>query len=118
MYPYQLRQRAIEASSQALQRQPQEAKSLYYKRSADVREYVLTRAGGVESCRKQAPFMRIKDTPYLELHHTRKISDGGPDHPRWVAAICPNCHREVHYGKYGKEKNSLLQKHLGVLESD
>src|ERR1700746_1774493 len=23
----------------------------------------------------------------------RRLSDGGPDHPRWVVAVCPNCHR-------------------------
>lgn len=96
----QLRQLALQAASGAEQSKPQEAKGLYYKRSAAVREYVLARAGGVcESCGKP----------------TRRISDGGPDHPRWVAAICPNCHREVHYGKDGKDKNQQLQQYLALL---
>ena len=114
----QLRQQALEASSQAQQSQPQQAKSLYYKRSATIRKYVLARAGGVcESCGQPAPFLRKDGTQYLEPHHTRRISDGGPDHPRLVGAICPNCHREIHYGEDGEEKNQRLQKHLGVLES-
>lgn len=113
----QLRQPALEAASRAEQSKPQKAKDLYYKRSATVREYVLARAGGVcESCGKLAPFVRIDGTPYLEPHHTRRISDGGPDHPRWVAAICPNCHREIHHGKDGKAKNQHLQQYLVGLE--
>lgn len=113
-----LRQQAIEASLQAQQSRPREAKSLYYKRSAIVRKYVLARAEGVcESCGNLAPFLRKDDSPYLEPHHTRRVSDGGPDRPRWVAAICPNCHREIHYGVDGEEKNQRLQRHLGVLES-
>jgi 5-methylcytosine-specific restriction protein A len=113
----QLRQRALEAASQAEQSKPQEAKSLYYNRSAAVRQYVLARAGGVcESCGKQAPFIRVNGTPYLEPHHTRRISDGGPDHLRWVAAICPNCHREIHHGLDGKDKNLHLQQYLILLE--
>lgn len=113
----QLRQRALEAASQAEQKKPQEAKSLYYNRSAAVRQYVLARARGVcESCGKQAPFTRVNGTPYLEPHHTRRISDGGPDHPRWVAAMCPNCHREIHHGSDGKQKNQHLQEHLALLE--
>jgi 5-methylcytosine-specific restriction enzyme A len=113
-----LRQQALEASSQAQQSQPREAKGLYYKRSATIRKYMLSRAGGVcESCGNPAPFLRTDGSPYLEPHHTRRISDGGPDHPRWGGAICPNCHREIHYGEDGEKKDRLLQKHLGILES-
>jgi 5-methylcytosine-specific restriction enzyme A len=113
----QLCQLALEAASGAEQSEPQEAKSLYYKRSTAVRRYVLERAGGVcESCRKPAPFVRINGTPYLEPHHTRRVSDGGPDHPWWVGAICPNCHREIHHGDHGQEKNEHFQQYLALLE--
>ena len=37
-----------------------------------------------------------------------RSSVGGPDHPRWVAGICPNRHREVHYGERGDEINERL----------
>ena len=55
-------------------------------------------------------------TLYLEPHHTRRLSDGGPDHPRWVGALCPNCHREIHHGADGVRKNKRLQQSLGKLE--
>jgi len=114
-----LRQRALDAVSEAHEGKPREAKSLYHKRSAVVRLYVLRRAAGTcESCGKPAPFRRPDGTPYLEPHHMRKISDGGPDHPRWVGAVCPNCHQEMQHGAYGEEKNELLQQHLAELEKE
>ena len=113
----QLRQRAFQAASQAEKKEPKEAKSFYYGRSTAVRAYILVRADGIcEACNNPAPFQRLDGTPYLEPHHTRRISDGGPDHPRWVGAVCPNCHREAHYGANGVEKNRNLQQHLGKLE--
>ena len=113
----QLRHHALEATSDAGERKPREARRLYHERSAAVREYVLARAGGsCESCRRPAPFRRQDGTAYLEPHHTRRLSDGGPDHPRWVGAGCPNCHQEVHHGAEGDEKNRELQGHLGMLE--
>lgn len=36
--------------------------------------------------------------PFLEVHHINRLADDGPDTPENVAAICPNCHREAHYG--------------------
>ena len=30
--------------------------------------------------------------------------------------MCPNCHREIHYGAEGEGKNRRLEQHLGVLE--
>lgn len=114
----ELRERALKATSQAEKKEPKEARHLYYERSAAVRAYVLARADGLcEACRKPAPFNRPDGTSYLEPHHTRRLSDGGPDHPRWVGAVCPNCHREVHYGANGAEKNERLQKYLGELEA-
>lgn len=77
-----------------------------YLRSKAVKDYVLLRAGGVcESCNKPAPFLKKDSSPYLEPHHTTRVSDGGPDHPVHVGAICPACHREIHHGLDGKNKN-------------
>ena len=114
-----LRPRAYEAASEAIEATSTDARRIIYSRSVAVSHYVLARASGAcESCSKPAPFSRRDGTPYLEPHHTRRVSDGGPDHPRWVAAVCPNCHREIHYGENGVEKNRHLEKHLGTVEGD
>ena len=108
-----LRQRALESATGAGEANRSEAIRIAYERSEAVREYVLARADGrCEACGKPAPFARDSGEPYLEPHHTRRLSDGGPDHPRWVGGICPNCHREIHYGKEGKQLNEKLQRYL------
>ena len=71
-----------------------------YARSEAVRAYVLARASGIcEACGQPAPFKTAAGRLYLETHHIRRLSDGGPDDPRWVIALCPNCHRQAHYAK-------------------
>ncbi|MFG1245745.1 HNH endonuclease [Xanthobacter flavus] len=82
-----------------------------YARSRAVHAYVLRRADGrCEGCGSPAPFLRADGSPYLEPHHIRRVSDGGPDDIRFVIALCPNCHRRVHAGADGQDFNaSLLQ---------
>lgn len=93
-----LRERAIASSAGA--RSTQERLTLVQSRSAAVRDYVLRRSNGVcEGCRNDAPFRTAAGRPYLEAHHIRRLTDGGPDEPQWVAALCPNCHRRAHYGQ-------------------
>jgi 5-methylcytosine-specific restriction protein A len=88
-----------------------------YRRSKAVKDYVMMRANGIcESCKLPAPFNRTNGTPYLEPHHTTRLSDGGPDHPCHVGAICPSCHREIHHGALGSLKNETLQAFLHYLE--
>lgn len=80
-----------------------------YLRSKEVKRYVLARADGrCESCKEVAPFKNRKGKHYLEPHHTTRVSDGGLDHRIHVAAVCPNCHQEIHHGVNGREKNDAL----------
>ncbi|WP_312376246.1 HNH endonuclease [Stutzerimonas nitrititolerans] len=70
-----------------------------FLRNADVIAEVLLRANGIcELCRTPAPFLRKKDrSPYLEVHHRIRLTDGGEDTTANAIAICPNCHRREHY---------------------
>jgi len=71
-----------------------------YKRNPDVVAEVLSRANGIcQKCKNKAPFKRAKDnSPYLEVHHIKQLSQGGEDSVENAIAVCPNCHRELHYG--------------------
>lgn len=90
-----------------------------YMRSAAVRAYVLARANGAcEGCGQAAPFARPDGSPYLEPHHLRRMSDGGPDDIRFVAALCPNCHRRVHFSADGDAYNSRLFDRMKLIERD
>ncbi|HXG56858.1 MAG TPA: HNH endonuclease [Vicinamibacterales bacterium] len=96
---------------------PGQRKTTAYRRSVAVRAYVLRRAGGIcEACAHPAPFTRVSGEPYLEPHHIRRLADRGPDHPAWVAAICPNCHRRVHSGADGAEYNQHIAARVAVIE--
>jgi 5-methylcytosine-specific restriction protein A len=89
---------------------PRESKRRVYQRSEAVRAYVLRRARGTcEGCGAAAPFVTVDNRPYLEPHHIRRRSDGGPDDPAWVVAVCPNCHRRAHYSKDGDAYNEQLK---------
>lgn len=73
---------------------------LSYARNPDVVDEVLERASGkCESCKNEAPFVRRSNkTPYLEVHHVQMLSEGGSDTVDNAIAVCPNCHRQAHYG--------------------
>lgn len=112
------RNRAIAASKADGSQNSKEGGRTVYERSRAVRDYVLLRAAGkCELCDQPAPFHRSGGAPYLEPHHTTRVSDGGPDHLQFVAALCPACHREVHYGEHARVKNLTLTEKLRVIES-
>lgn len=87
------------------------------ERSKDVKEYIVRRGAGVcEGCGSNAPFLRPDGVPYLEPHHIRRLSDGGPDDPRFVIALCPNCHRRIHSGADGTNYNKQMLTKMKVIE--
>jgi hypothetical protein len=111
----ELRRKALADSADC--RTPVERRALYRVRSRAIRLYVLRRANGkCEGCGSAAPFTTRDGMPYLEPHHIRRLTDGGPDDPRWVAGICPNCHRRAHYSHDADEYNKQLAKTVTVLE--
>ncbi len=113
----ELRRQAYLAAAPRSSSRSVHAEKTVYQRADAVRQYVLARSDGVcEGCRKPAPFARKSGGPYLEPHHTRRVSDGGPDHPRWVAALCPNCHSQIHFGAGGEELNRRVEEFLGQVE--
>lgn len=71
-----------------------------FVRNPDVVAEALHRASGMcEVCGQLAPFTRKSNgTPYLEVHHKVRLADDGPDTLENAIALCPNCHRESHYG--------------------
>lgn len=80
-----------------------------YTRSDLIRDFALRVADGeCQACHDSAPFKNKSGKPFLEVHHLFRISDGGVDAPENVVAVCPNCHREIHYGQSGEEINTRL----------
>ncbi|NLO71758.1 MAG: HNH endonuclease [Porphyromonadaceae bacterium] len=76
-------------------------KQTIFNRNQYVIAEVLYRAKGIcERCKKSAPFLRDNDnSPYLEVHHKIPLAEGGDDTVENAIALCPNCHKQAHYGK-------------------
>lgn len=82
-----------------------------FYRSPWVRAWTLQRAGRhCELCKSAAPFLKSSGLPYLESHHVVPMSEGGGDTPENTAALCPNCHRELHCGAERIEKREELKR--------
>lgn len=117
----QLRDAAVAAcQSPTSSTDPKQTLSVIYRRSLQVRRYVLARARGhCELCYEPAPFYRKSDgSPYLEPHHINRLSDGGLDHPLYVGAICPACHRRIHFGVDGAAQNEQLRANVEEREAE
>lgn len=77
----------------------QEATGTVFQRSPQVRGYVLSRAQGhCEWCGAKG-FETQSGSIYLETHHIQPLSENGSDTVCNVVALCPNHHREAHFGK-------------------
>ncbi|MFC1512214.1 HNH endonuclease [Candidatus Latescibacterota bacterium] len=112
-----LREHATESSG--IERTPEERQTMVRYRSNAIRVYVLKRAQGIcEGCGDKAPFNSITGHPYLEPHHVRRLSDGGPDDPNFVIALCPNCHRRAHYSDDYEYYNKQLTEMVKSIEEN
>ena len=74
--------------------------TVVFVRNPDVVAQVLIDADGhCQECKKVASFNRKSDsTPYLEVHHRIPLAMGGDDSISNAIALCPNCHRKMHFG--------------------
>ncbi|MBM7457267.1 5-methylcytosine-specific restriction endonuclease McrA [Oceanisphaera litoralis] len=91
-----------------------EATTSVYERSPQVRNYILKRAGGFCEWCGQEGFKTLSGSVYLETHHIQPLSENGSDTVDNVVALCPNHHREAHFGEsavqFRKELASRVEK--------
>ena len=86
-----------------------------YVRNPVIAKFAKQRANGYcELCGQKAPF-EVGGEPFLESHHIVPVSEGGMDSVDNVAALCPNCHRRVHYLKDPKDVEIICK---NVAEDD
>ncbi|RFP29804.1 HNH endonuclease signature motif containing protein [Duganella sp. BJB476] len=93
----QARLKKIVATSTNPPKKSQVQVTRYARSPHVVAERLIIANGKCEKCRKTAPFKRKRDnTPYLEVHHVKLLSQGGLDTIENTLALCPNCHCELH----------------------
>lgn len=98
----------------------QQTTTTTFKRRPEVVAWVIENAlknnegrcelGGCES------FPTPKGEPYLEVHHVIPLSEDGPDEISNAVALCPACHRELHFGKNKDKLKQQLYAHIDRLE--
>lgn len=69
-----------------------------FDRNPDVRRAALRRADGKCEYCGELGFRMASGAIYLETHHIVPLCEGGLDHTRNVAALCPNDHKRAHFG--------------------
>lgn len=92
---------------------PKKQTTIQYPRDSRIRAWVLERAGDTcESCFNKAPFVNENGRPFLETHHITPLAQGGPDTLENTVALCPNCHRHLHFGKDREHLKLKLLKYV------
>jgi 5-methylcytosine-specific restriction protein A len=87
-----------------------------FVRSPVVAAYAIQRAAGVCELCGRTTFMTDTGAVFFEVHHLVHLSEGGPDTPCNTAALCPNCHRELHYGASKMRLIALLYERVPELQ--
>lgn len=57
---------------------------------------------------KTVLFRKDDGQPFLEVHHVDPLAEGGVDELGNAAALCPMCHRELHFGRDRLKKRAKL----------
>lgn len=88
-----------------------------YYRDPMVKAWVLQQSKGIcENCGEKAPFYLNDGIPYLEVHHVIPLSLSGADTTSNCVALCPNCHRALHYSQNAKELIEKLYDNIERLQ--
>lgn len=82
-----------------------------------VRQIVVKRANGrCEHC-GELGFRKTDGSYYVEAHHIISLSKQGPDTLDNVIALCPNHHREAHFGEFRLALETRFLEHLARLRA-
>jgi 5-methylcytosine-specific restriction endonuclease McrA len=88
-----------------------------FKRNDRVRAFVALRSEGrCEYCGCEG-FKLPNSRRYIETHHIISLANQGPDTVENVIALCPNHHREAHYGVDAENLEVEFQKRLSVINT-
>lgn len=108
----------VEKSYQSLSVQPPKGEKFpnkvlsavnVYSRDPEVKAWLLKNSEGLcEACEDPAPFYNKTNIPFLEIHHIVRLADQGEDVIENAVAVCPNCHKALHFSKDKEELKKAL----------
>jgi 5-methylcytosine-specific restriction protein A len=82
------------------------------KRRKRAKDIVIARAQGScenDNCSGMPPDVKKDGTPIFQVDHIVQLSDGGPDQPDNMIALCPNCHAAKTLGGNRTEMTARLK---------
>jgi len=85
-----------------------------YPRNSTLRNYIKRRAEyscEMPDCNYHG-FLKKNGEPYIEIHHIIPLSEGGKDSIDNTVALCPNCHRAIHYSENREGMKQILLDYL------
>ena len=85
-----------------------------YLRNNTLKSYVKRRSNyscEMPNC-NYIPFVKDNNEPYVEVHHVIPLSEGGEDSINNTVALCPNCHRALHYSNNREYLRRILSDYL------
>lgn len=89
-----------------------------YKRNPAVVAGALAR--GNQTCEMPGCQVRLFERDdrrkFLEVHHIVPLSEGGDDTMKNAAALCPMCHRELHFGRKRLHNRGVLKAAILIKE--
>jgi predicted HNH restriction endonuclease len=95
----------------------QQATTTSFVRNPYVVKAVILRSKGkceMPGCGRSL-FIRDDGAPYLEVHHVKPLGEEGDDTTRNAAALCPHCHRELHFGRNRLPMREVLANYVEKL---
>lgn len=102
----------LKKAREAQGKPPKQTKTVTdFKRNLAVVAGALARSNGaceLPACATPL-FQKDDGRNFLEVHHVVPLAEGGDDTLVNAAALCPMCHRELHYGSGRMAKRAVLQ---------
>lgn len=89
-----------------------------YSRNSALRAFVKSRAN--YSCEMPdcdyIAFEKENGEKYIEVHHIIPLANGGEDSITNTVALCPTCHRKMHYSMNKEQLKEILEEYIRNLE--
>lgn len=109
----------LEKARKAKGKPPRQKKVITdFRRNLAIVAGAISRANGsceMPNCMRDT-FTRKDGSVFLEVHHIIPLAEGGDDTMLNAAALCPTCHREIHYGTRRLELRKALRESVKAKE--
>lgn len=78
------------------------------ERDPKVKVWVIQQANGKCEYCQETGFIKDNGKHYMEVHHLRPLAEQGSDTTRNTVAVCPNCHKKLHFAECREKIRSVL----------